>query len=520
MAAVPIALTANRTKPEKIAHDIVVGKDVLELVTGAMYVEPLTIYREYIQNAADAIDEARAEAPDGLHRVDIAFDHPERAVRIRDTGIGVPNSSFSERLTAIGGSQKRGRNEQRGFRGVGRLAGLGYAQEVVFRSRSSGDSKVYELSWNVRKLRECLRRVDFADDLSALVREVTELTTLPGIGWPSSFFEVELRKLARVRNDVLMNPDEIGAYLAQVAPIPFSPEFRFKEQIEKYLKDHGISTGIEVFVDGAAEPLYRPFRDVFPLNEKARDEVADVELFTMPGISGETDAVGFILHHSYLGSLPKATGIGGLRLRSGNIQVGSHALLEGLFTEPRFNGWCTGEVHVVSSHVIPNGRRDDFEVNAHYQNLHGHLAVLAARLSKQCRERSILRNRLRQVNLIIEGANEHIALICDPETPPIARQFFHKNVEAAIAKLELLSTQARNLSDSQRAHIARSRDSIRNALAQTKRLRRHTNLTFLPVRKAKVFSEFLQMLLQSCDSPQGGAVLVKRMLEKARRTKK
>lgn len=33
--------------------EIVVGKDILELVSSAMYVDPLTIYREYIQNAAD-----------------------------------------------------------------------------------------------------------------------------------------------------------------------------------------------------------------------------------------------------------------------------------------------------------------------------------------------------------------------------------------------------------------------------------------------------------------------------------
>jgi hypothetical protein len=38
---------------------IVVGKDILEVLSNAMYVDPLAIYREYIQNAADAIDEAR-----------------------------------------------------------------------------------------------------------------------------------------------------------------------------------------------------------------------------------------------------------------------------------------------------------------------------------------------------------------------------------------------------------------------------------------------------------------------------
>ena len=62
-----------RLKP----NDVVVGKDVLELVSSAMYVDPMTVYREYIQNAADAIDEARRTgglSADEPSRVDIEVD--------------------------------------------------------------------------------------------------------------------------------------------------------------------------------------------------------------------------------------------------------------------------------------------------------------------------------------------------------------------------------------------------------------------------------------------------------------
>src|SRR6266446_514034 len=55
-----------------------VGKDVIELVTSGMYVFPVTIYREYIQNAADAIDAARSEELIGITergRVAIEIDH-------------------------------------------------------------------------------------------------------------------------------------------------------------------------------------------------------------------------------------------------------------------------------------------------------------------------------------------------------------------------------------------------------------------------------------------------------------
>src|SRR3989338_4961581 len=81
----------------EITDDIIVGKDILDLLTGAMYVDPLSIYREYIQNSADAIQEAK-EA--GLYssakaaRVEIQLDTKERTATIRDNGIGIPQKDF------------------------------------------------------------------------------------------------------------------------------------------------------------------------------------------------------------------------------------------------------------------------------------------------------------------------------------------------------------------------------------------------------------------------------------------
>ena len=41
-----------------IENQPLIGKDVLELLSSAMYIDPLSIYREYVQNAADSIDAA------------------------------------------------------------------------------------------------------------------------------------------------------------------------------------------------------------------------------------------------------------------------------------------------------------------------------------------------------------------------------------------------------------------------------------------------------------------------------
>jgi hypothetical protein len=115
----------GKTRAEVLTKDDArVGHDLLELLTQAMYVDPLTVYREYIQNAADAIDEAHRNgilSADETGRVDVYIDLTDRAVRIRDNGASIPRGLFIQRLLAIGLSSKRGKG-LRGFRGIGRLA--------------------------------------------------------------------------------------------------------------------------------------------------------------------------------------------------------------------------------------------------------------------------------------------------------------------------------------------------------------------------------------------------------------
>ena len=64
-------------------------------------------------------------------------------------------------------------------------------------------------------------------------------------------------------------------------------------------------------------------------------------------------------------------------MRSGNIQIGTNGILEDLFIETRFNSWCVGEIHVIDSRIIPNGRRDHYEQNVHYTNLINQLSPIA-----------------------------------------------------------------------------------------------------------------------------------------------
>ena len=376
---------------------IVVGKDILEILSSAMYVDPLTIYREYIQNAADAIDDARHTgilSPKKPGTVAIEIDLDKRTVRIRDNGTGIPLGKFETRMTSFGASAKRGKNA-RGFRGVGRLAGLGYCQELLFRSRASGEAKVSELKWDCRKAKALLRSSDFAGDLTDVVTQSVQVRRVDGRNWPEHFLEVELRGVPRLHNDWLLNPTIIEEYLSQVAPLPFAPEFRFGEAIAQILRDQVALTDITLTVSGKTEPTFRPHRDSFDISG-GTDKFQDLQPINIPAADGNgTAAIGWILHHSYKGAVPHVT-LKGLRLRSGNIQVGTNGILEDLFVETRFNSWCVGEIHVIDSRIIPNGRRDHYEQSVHYINLINQLGPITREISTRCRQSSIRRNWLRQ----------------------------------------------------------------------------------------------------------------------------
>jgi molecular chaperone HtpG len=436
----------QQPKQKKLSENIVIGKDILELVSGAMYVEPLTIVREYIQNAVDATDEAEAA---GLYagkdkpRIEVVVDLGERRLRIRDNGIGVDNANFAKRLTAFGASKKRG-TRARGFRGVGRLSGLGYCQELIFRSRSNGDPQVIELSWDGRRFKDILLDPNYKGDLNDVVREVTSITSFSGTGYPKHFFDVELRSLVRHKTDDLLNEQIIERYLAQVAPVPFHPEFDFGPEINRFLGKYGLGRSYEIFIGTTAkpepelDPIFRTYRNDFTVFAGKKDGFSSVNFWTLPGGDGEVAAVGWILDHSYYGAIPRSEGIKGLRLRSGNIQVGSDEIMAEIFPEPRFNSWMVGEIHIVSQKLIPNGRRDAFEANAHFANLESHVAAQARTIAKTCRDKSKRRNFERRLELEKEKIYEKLTMISRRSLPHTIKNKLRREVTLHIKILDKL----------------------------------------------------------------------------------
>ena len=445
---------------ESIAPDTIrIGKDIIEILTSGMYVSPVTIYREYVQNAADAIDAARAAGLISSNRrgsVSIDIDHSVRSVVIRDNGVGIRKIDALPTLLGIGGSSKRG-TAARGFRGVGRLSGLAYCKKLVFRTKAAGEDTVVSLSWDCRALRSRLAGPHFNGDLRSVISDVVSVWYEDASKTFDHFFEVELHEISRLRSDMLLNEQLIADYLGQVAPVPFSPEFSFGTEINKKLNSHVKSVPIDLNVQGTA--VLRPYRDelTFP-GTLYRLTVKDIEYQEFPDVDGEVAAIAWIAHNDHVRSIPPSLGVRGLRARVGDLQVGGPNLFDELYKEPRFNGWTLGELHVLDRRIVPNARRDNFEANHHYSNLIVQLAPVAAGVSQRCRSASVARNATQIVQNVIAEVSGRLKE---------KRSFDRAELSRLKASIMRAFTKAKRITDLElRAQLEKKLTRLQNTLSK------------------------------------------------------
>ena len=372
----------------------IVGGDILRLVTAGMYDDPLVLYREYIQNAADAV----VHRGGGSGTVRIKVDPFASQVTITDDGTGLSPTDAVRCLVPIGNSTKKP-DLDRGRRGIGRLSALAFAERVHFTTRSCGSETVTCVSWDGRALREAeLARVEAATAISSC----TTVRSLANDDWPDRFFQVTIDGIARHAAPTLLNQDAVRSYVGEVCPVPMAPSFPLATDINDFLAAHTEHLVLDVRLDGEEKPITRPFGKAIPITDKYAAAFERLDTRLIPRVDGEDPAgVLWLAHTPYTGSIPRRLGVRGLRARAGNIQIGADDIFSHLFLETRFNGWCVGEVHIVDSRIVPNARRDYFEPDPHLRNLENHIGAIAQEISSRCRGASSHRNRLRNVGVAI-----------------------------------------------------------------------------------------------------------------------
>ena len=212
-----------------------IGKNIIENLTIGMYDDPRFVYREYIQNAADQIDLSLRKsiiASRDEGSIYIQTDSNKRSIIIEDNATGIEAKKVLQLLGNIAQSTKN-RNIDKGFRGIGRLGGLGYCEKLTFETSFFGESIKSIMIWDAKQLRNIINDSTIQIEAAELISVITDYNK-ENEELNSHYFRVTMEG---VTNDTLLDVKKVSEYLSMVAPLPFSSSFRFKSKI--YNKDFG-----------------------------------------------------------------------------------------------------------------------------------------------------------------------------------------------------------------------------------------------------------------------------------------
>lgn len=379
--------------------EIIIGKYTLESLTNGMYSNPLDLYREYIQNAVDSIDSAQEDMDDinCEYEINVEVDDWARVISIKDNGKGIPQKKAIQVLIDIGNSQKDKR-KTRGFRGIGRLAGLGYCEELKFTTSYQGEKTKTIVCFDTKLLEKLL----LSEDKNVIsIHDVMEkvITTLSEQENENShYFKVTMDGVST--KEKLLDIRMVENYLIQHVPLPYDPQFVWAEMIREKSRLLGYHIP-EYMINLNGKQLYKPYKNTFLCDRvrRCKDNISDIEIIpfyrddklTAILWSGIIEFYGTILDNQ----------IKGIRIRQGNMLVGDKATCNDWFKEERFNGWLIGELYVLDPEMIVNARRDYFEPNEAHYDLSEAFKEWSEKKIKYIKKLSYARNLTAEKNTVV-----------------------------------------------------------------------------------------------------------------------
>ena len=213
-----------------------IGKDVIESLTLGMYEDCRFIYREYVQNAADAVDKAvkLSILEKEAEEIHIKIDVENRHISIFDNATGIPHENVVSILRNIAHSTKK-RGEDKGFRGIGRLGGLGYCSKLKFETSYFGEDKKSIMTWDAELLKYIINDRDNNEEAVEVLSRVTN-TSFETEDVNAHYFRVIMED---VTSDDLLDVESVIDYLSMVAPVDISSQFIYRSKINNFKKEKG-----------------------------------------------------------------------------------------------------------------------------------------------------------------------------------------------------------------------------------------------------------------------------------------
>lgn len=333
----------------------VIGIDLLKMLMLQLYSNPRCIFREYIQNALDSINEAvnigiLQQVKDGRVSISILRDE----ICIEDNGTGIQSTKAVKYLTDIANSFKDGINTA-GLYGVGRLSGGGYCEVLEFETTYKGEDVSTIVSIDTRKLRHLIDNKQTDISAEDAMKQICSTNETPALKDDHRFI-VRLKKITNSR-DILLDVEEIRNYIKEYAPIDYSVAFnslinsceqhdfvqRHKkiDKIRLSLNDYSdIEKGYGVKIIGTDDPI---------------EKIRYFELPKHPKY-GSLGWGWYAVTEFSVQINEEKDNCAGIRLRKHNISLDKN-ILNTCFKESRGNKYFYGEIFITNDNIVPDSGR-------------------------------------------------------------------------------------------------------------------------------------------------------------------
>lgn len=347
-----------------------IGKTVLETLTSGMYDDARFIYREYIQNAADQIDEAveldiLKEKSEGL--IEVNIDAANKKIIIADNATGVSQKDVLHFLGDVANSQKD-ISKRKGFRGIGRLGGLGYCDKLIFETSYKGEEVKSKMTLDAKLLKKIIENRRDNSDATAVMSVITVEAPPQKEEKDKHYFRITLENVPDVN---LLNSDYVTEYLSMVAPVPFSSSFTYSEQIKTLLKSRNLVPD-EYNIEINKQTLFKGYKNTFVEDDNSISNLIGVDIVDIRNDEQEIIATCWYGYREFSNNVIYAPNKKnehnpnperGIRIRTKNIGIGDESTCKKFFDAERTNLRFIGEIHTISESFVPNARRDYFTEN-------------------------------------------------------------------------------------------------------------------------------------------------------------
>lgn len=382
-------------------------KNLVGMLMFDIYADAKTIFREYVQNAYDSINNAVGQ---GLLNgrdatIEIGIDSRERLITIRDNGTGICAAEAAQTLLSVAGSKKNG-NDQAGQFGIGRLVGGGYCNRLRFQTSAKGESVKTVVEIDTAEAWRLVKE-DHTDRLATEVFDLCTVCTEEPENEDYHYFEVTLIGVRVDKDPELLDCERVSEFLRKVAPVEFDGPFlngplykSARVSAELREKFDGLRT-VRLFVnDTQVKKPYGTRIDGSPKKGDERDEILHVEYFKIDDEElGELGWGWYALTKfstQIAGTDPKRY----IRLRKHNIQIGDDDALNDLWTEKRGNSYFYGEFFATHKELKPNVERSGLVLNLVTNRLKDLLKEQFKKMWTLVGKANNIKNRIRDVRRI------------------------------------------------------------------------------------------------------------------------